>query len=54
MTPGCPRGVRPKNFLFGRFFVLDKGQNRFRIFLTLFRTFSEIFPQDFPLQNKGF
>ena len=32
-----------------------KGQNRFIIF-TLFRTFSRffiIFPQDFPLQNKG-
>ena len=27
--------------------------NRFIIF-TLFRTFSEFFPQDFPLKNKGF
>ena len=33
-----------------------KGQNRFIIFhiFTLFGTFSEFFPQDFPLENKGF
>ena len=33
-----------------------KGQNRFIIFtlFTLFGTFSDFFPQDFPLKNKGF
>ena len=37
----------------GKLKATTKGQNRFIIF-TLFHTFSEFIPQDFPLQNKGF
>ena len=31
-----------------------KSFHNFSHFFTLFGTFSEFFPQDFPLQNRGF